>query len=232
LKNNATVLDRAVNFYFEFINRLINNSEVNATYKKQTIFIPVDLSAWDVANDTDLTDYKKSLNPISIICRLIRTNPEALRKAWGNKSIVFVGTRGYFTVDFKDFDIKKLARFKNNLKKLTSDSEVVIDDYETDPDVLGGEDKDTPKARAARMIDKIEQGSGVSINNIEKIDIPVQAIEHLAMKTGVLDIDPASATSVNGIAIVALDVDDKHEALANTVFNKAKGIDTFCLPNK
>ena len=172
------------------------------------------------------------MNPISIICRLIRTNPEALRKAWGNKSIVFVGTRGYFTVDFKDFDIKKLARFKNNLKKLTSDSEVVIDDYETDPDVLGGEDKDTPKARAARMIDKIEQGSGVSINNIEKIDIPVQAIEHLAMKTGVLDIDPASVTSVNGIAIVALDIDDKHEALANTVFNKAKGIDTFCLPNK
>ena len=69
-------------------------------------------------------------------------------------------------------------------------------------------------------------------SNIEKIDIPVQAIEHLAMKTGVLDIDPASVTSVNGIAIVALDIDDKHEALANTVFNKAKGIDTFCLPNK
>lgn len=232
LKNNATKLDKAVNFYFEFINRLIDNSEVNATYKKQTIFIPVDLSAWDVSNVDDLTDYKRSLNPISIICRLVRTNPEALRKAWGNKSIAFVGTRGYFIVDFKDFDIKKLSRFKTNLKKLTSDTEVIVDDYEVDPDVLSGNDKDTPKARAAKMIDKIESGSGIKIDNIEKIDVPVQPIQHLAMKTGVLDIDPSSAGSINGIAIVALDVDDKHEALANTVFNKVKGIDTFCLPNK
>ena len=82
------------------------------------------------------------------------------------------------------------------------------------------------------MIDKIESGSGIKIDNIEKIDVPVQPIQHLAMKTGVLDIDPSSAGSINGIAIVALDVDDKHEALANTVFNKVKGIDTFCLPNK
>lgn len=231
LKNNATRLDKAVNFYFEFINRLINNSEVNATYKKQTIFIPVEFSAWDVSNEADLTDYKKSLNPISIICRLVRTNPEALRKAWGNKSIVFVGTRGYFTVDFNNFDTKKLARFRTNLKKLTSDTEIIADDYETDLDVLKG-DADTPKARAAKMIDKIETGTSIKIDNIEKIDVPTQPIEHLTMKTGVLDINPSSAGAVNGIAIVALDVDDKHEALANTIFNKAKGIDTFCLPNK
>ena len=232
LKNNATKLDKAVNFYFEFINRLINNSEVNGTYKKQTIFIPVSLSAWDVGNFDDLCDYKKGLNPFSIICRLVRTNPEALRKAWGNKSVAFVGTRGYFIVDFKNFDLKKLARFKTNVKKLTSDTEPIVDEFEVDADVITGEDKDTPKARAAKMIDKIEKGSGIKLDNIEKIDVPVHKIEHLSMKTGVLDIDPASAGAINGIAIVALDVDDKHEALANTVFNKAKGIDTFCLPNK
>lgn len=232
LKNNVTKLDKAVNFYFEFINRLINNSEVNTTYKKQTIFIPVEFSAWDVSNIDDLLDYKKNLNPISIICRLVRTNPEALRKAWGNKSIIFVGTRGFFTVDFKDFDLKKLARFKTNIKKLTSDTEIVADDYETDPDVIEGVDGDTPKARAAKLIDKIEQGSGIKLDNIEKIDAGVQPIHHLTITDGNLDIDPSTPGLINGIAILAIDVDDKHEALSNTVFNKAKGIDTFCLPNK
>lgn len=187
LQNNKFKMDRAINFYLDFLTRLINDSEINAMYKKRTIFIPVDAGVWPIQYGTDITDWKKNLNPISIIFRLIRTNPAGLKKAFGNKTIIFVGTRGYFTVDFNKFELKNLARFKSHLKKLMSATEPIEDDEEidelekdtvetVDSPTTDKNDKsnDSPKARKAKMIEKIEKTANVKIDNISsELDKPL-----------------------------------------------------------
>ena len=76
--------------------------EINDEYKKRTIFIPIDAGVWPVEPMTDIFDYRKNINPISVIFRLVRTNPSALKKEFGNKDIIFVGSRGYFKIDFNN----------------------------------------------------------------------------------------------------------------------------------
>ena len=241
LKSIQFKLDKAVNFYFEFINRLINNSELSATYKKQTIFIPIDPGVWPVQPMSDLYDYKKNLNPISIIFRLIRTNPEALRKAWGNKDIIFVGSRGYFKVDFKTFEMKNLPRFKINLRKLTS-NEPIIDDFEVDE--LADDDKaferndvrstHTAKAAAMHMIDRAENELGIDISDVSVISSPDKVntpkSEHLQM-----NINPIKLTSAgkNGNVIITIDPDgpNGYEKLLDGAISNLSKVGIYCMPN-
>ena len=121
---------------------------------------------------TDIFDYRKNINPISVIFRLVRTNPSALKKEFGNKDIIFVGSRGYFKIDFNKFEVKDLNRVKINLRKLMSVDERIEDDFENDElgndgdDKVGGRSNDSSKAIAANVINTIERGTGVSINNI------------------------------------------------------------------
>lgn len=246
LKSIQFKLDKAVNFYFEFINRLINNKELSATYKKQTIFIPIDPGVWPVQPMSDLYDFKKNLNPISIIFRLVRTNPEALRKAWGNKDIIFVGTRGYFKVDFKTFEMKNLPRFKINLRKLMS-NEPVVDDFENDE--LADDDKaferndirdtHTAKAAAIRMIDRAENELKIDISDVRSINAPVVVADkndgtpksdHLQMS-----IDPIKLTSSgkNGNVIITIDPDgpNGYDKLINGAISNLTKVGVYCMPN-
>lgn len=241
LKSIQFKLDRAVNFYFEFINRLINNKELSAIYKKQTIFIPIDPGVWPCQPASDLYDYKKNLNPISIIFRLVRTNPEALRKAWGDKDIIFVGTRGYFKVDFKTFELKNIPRFKVNLRKLTS-NEPVVDDFEVDELADDGKafergdtrDTHTPKAAAMKMIDDAENDLKIDISDVRRISTPDKVEEaksdHLKMKT-----DTIKLTSVgkNGNVIITIDPDgpNGYDKLLDGSIGNLNKVGVYCMPN-
>ena len=73
LKNNIYKMDKGVNFYFDFLNRLIDNKEIDSAYSKKTIFIPIDSGIWPIQPGTDPFDYRDNINPISIICKLKKT---------------------------------------------------------------------------------------------------------------------------------------------------------------
>lgn len=235
LQKNTMKLDKAVTFYFDFLNRLINNKEIDSEYNKKTIFIPIDIDAWPVQPSSELYDFRKNLNPISIIFRLVRTNLAALRKAWGNQDIVFVGNRGYFKIDFNKLEIKDLARIKINLRKLRSDNEVIEDEFETDdikPDTYETTDSntDTPKARAIKMIDKIEKATDVRIDDvspIKKIGTPSTSLAnlpHLRIRK-----EPIKINDRNGVLVISVDPDGPNGFDSNSIFSKIN-LDTYCMP--
>ena len=237
LKNNTYRMDRAVNFYFDFLNRLIDNKEINNQYSKRTIFIPIDSGIWPIKPDTDIFDYKANLNPISIIFRLVRTNLQALRKAWGDKDIVFVGTRGYFKIDFKTIELKNLSRIKTNISKLMSATEIIEDEYDID-DIRDGtlddeistkKNVDSSKALTAKMVDKIEKGTSIQLNNISTKDKPIEVgMQHLQISKNNIDFGDKS----NGIAIISLDPDgpDGFENISKTILANIGTINNYCMP--
>lgn len=241
-------LDRAVNFYFEFICRLINNKEINDEYKKRTIFIPIDAGVWPTEPMTDVFDYRKNINPISVIFRLVRTNPSALKKEFGNKDIIFVGSRGYFKIDFNKFEVKDLNRVKINLRKLMSVDERIEDEFEHDElgndgdDKVGGKAVNSPKAIATNVINGIERGTGITINNISAISTNNATSEgnaltashpHLKISTDKLMIDKKLVEEDNGVAIITIDPDGPSgfQRLQGSLLSMANKIKTYCIPD-
>lgn len=247
LSKNNYKLDRAVNFYFEFMCRLINNKEINDEYKKKTIFIPVDTGVWPVEPMTDIYDYRKNINPISVIFRLVRTNSAILKKELGNKDIIFVGSRGYFKIDFNKFEIKDLNRIKINLRKLMSIDEKIEDDFEYDELGDDGDDKvegkgvNSSKAITANVINTIERGTGISINNISSASTKnatstgnalTSSHSHLKITTDNLIIDKKLVEEDNGIAIITIDPDGASgfQRIQGSLLNMANKIKSYCIP--
>ena len=116
-------------------------------------------------------DWKENLNPISMIFRMLRKNPDELRSKWGKMDIIFLGQTGYFKVDFSKFDRKDLNKFKIRLEKLYRGENI-----EKDPDEDGytyGQnadvsDSDSSAAIAVKLVDKIEASSGITVDNVSK----------------------------------------------------------------
>lgn len=248
LKNNVYKLDKAVNLYFDFLNRLINNKEITSEYSKTTIFIPVDRDVWPMAPDSDIYDFRKNLNPISIIFRLIRTNPALLKKEWGGKDIIFVGSRGYFKVDFNSFELKNLARFKTNLRKLMSDTEEVVDEFEIDTinndsnseEISSVKHSDSSTAIAAKIIDRIEADTKITIDDISFI----ASNRPSALNSRVDYVGPhlsignmsfsGSVSKEDNIAIITIDPDGPdgfHDVAKSSIYSSSnKRINTYCMP--
>ena len=195
---------------------------------------------------TDIFDYRKNINPISVIFRLVRTNPSALKKEFGNKDIIFVGSRGYFKIDFNKFEVKDLNRVKINLRKLMSVDERIEDDFENDElgndgdDKVGGRSNNSSKAIAANVINTIERGTGVSINNISSIstkssaDVDIfSSHEHLKITTDKIAIDKKLVEEDNGIAIITIDPDgpEGFQRMQGSLLSMASKIKSYCLPD-
>lgn len=251
LKNNKYTMDKGLQLYFDFLNKLIENKEIDQEYSKKTIFIPIDNGIWPTQPGTDPFDYRKNINPISLIFRFVRTNLHALRTAWGNKNIIFVGSRGYFTIDFNKFELKELSRLKVNLRKLTSSDEVIEDDYELDEvleddpkmyDSMSKRNTDTSKGRAIRMIDRLEYDSNIKIDNISAINsIPKSDSSnkefikstHLRISNS-LELNKKAIAKDNGIVIISIDPDGPNgfKRLNKTPLSNIDGtVTTYCLPD-
>ena len=181
LANLNLVKDKGVDFYWDFMNRLLEDSpDMKRTYPYSAIFIPVSNDAWGVPAGGDLTDYRQTINPISVIMRLIKTNPMELKNKWKNKRVVFLGKKGYFTIDFNQFEYKNVARMKGFIDKLASGQDI---DEEDGYDV--GTDTDTKSAIGMNIVDKIEKSSGITIDNVSRLvkagpeSLGVQSIDRI-----------------------------------------------------
>ena len=159
--------DVAIKMYWDFLNRLIVDNEYKDLYKKITIFIPVWAEAWGTNTAEDLMDYRKSINPISMIIRMLRKNPTELKK-WGNKDILFVSPQGYFKVNFNKFELKDLTKFRRFITKLVSNEIIEEDEDEDGYTTAVNADNNTDSASViiAKIVDKLEKNTGVTIDDI------------------------------------------------------------------
>ena len=173
LRNIGYQRDVAIKFYWEFLNRMLNGTDpyFRDHYSKNTIFVPVWKGAWDIKPDTYVYDWKENINPISVIFRMIRRNPTALIEGWKNYNFIFVGRTGFFRVDFSQFALRNLVKFRRNLEKLYN-QEPIVDDEEEDgygsPVMGSNKDADASSSAAitAQVVDQIEKSTGVEINDI------------------------------------------------------------------
>lgn len=176
LAHNTTTKDIAINFYWEYMNRMINSTDeyFRTTYTKNTIFIPVWKGAWDCKEKTFIYDWKDNLNPISVIFRMIRKNPNELKK-WSNMNFIFIGRNGYFRVDFSKFQMKDLVKFKTRLNKLWN-MEPIEDDEEEDGygrKVDADDEEHSSSAIAVKVIDDLEKSTGIEVNDVSKAVKPI-----------------------------------------------------------
>lgn len=158
LKNNMIKNDKGVGVYWDIINRLLDTEEINKNYNKQTIIIPVNANSWAVSNPEDLFNFRVSINPISTIVRLLRSNPMELHK-WDNKKILFVSTKGFFTLDFGTFSIANINRFKKFVRMLMNFEPIVYEDDDEDINT------DTKAVAINKALDNIEKSTGVQLSN-------------------------------------------------------------------
>lgn len=225
LKNNTYKLNRAVDLYFDFIDRLIEDNRLNDNgYSKKTIFIP--LFGWNVKSNTDIWDYKENVNPISIIYRILKTNPEKLKNAWGKYTLVFLGEYGYFKLNMSTYDSKDNMKIRNFITKLHANE--AVEDSIDEPTAIS---KDSPKAIVATIVDKIEQSQGITINNLtgkstiskdelqKKIDNSISSSD--AVKTKQIDAKKAELVDrIKAVADTSTDVDDALDNLDNDEYVK------------
>lgn len=159
------VKDKAVDLYFDFMQRLLKDSdEIRSRYNTSTIFIPVSNAAWNVGAGQSIIDYRQNINPISVIMRLLRRKPDLIKEALGGLNIIFLGKNGYFTADFSNFDMNKYGRLKNFFTRLAEADNIDDEDgYASDTDT------DSNAALALKMVDKIENNTGITLNNVSPI---------------------------------------------------------------
>lgn len=163
-KNNTWSLNRGYNLYLDLLDRLINNPKFKKSgYEKKTIFIPV--LDWDKDKSTKMWIYRESINPISIIYELIRTESARIKKVFGDTDIIFFANNKYFKINFTEIDdIKKsLNKFRMFILNIRSNQEFSVEDIDTSFD-----NKETPRVIKTNLIDKIEDAKGVDLTGRDK----------------------------------------------------------------
>ena len=155
-KNNMLKLNKGLDLYFDFITRFFNDTRLaDNGYTKKTIFVPVD--DWSkIIKDVNIEKYTETINPISIIYRLIQTDLERLKAGWKDTPFLFYGPGGYFTINFNNIEKKDLNKFMTLINR-------VIDPNNT-PDE--NDNRESNKSLVATVIDKIETDNNIKINNL------------------------------------------------------------------
>ena len=164
-KNNMYSGKKGKDLYLELIDRLVNDSRLQENgYTKKTIIIPV--LDWDNNPRTKMWIYNQSINPISIIYDLMKTNLPRLKEVFGGCDVLFCGPTNYFKINFSH-------EYKGNMASvfLTLVRRLIDKGYDCkvpDPDPEG-ETKDSPKAIAMDIINKLEKTKNIKIDDNIKL---------------------------------------------------------------
>lgn len=217
-ENNNWSLYKGLNLFLAFMSRLIDNPNVkDAGYKKKTIFIPV--LDWNKKHINDFWNYKKDVNPISLIYWLMYTGDESkLYSTFGNIDIVFVSDNNYFKINFaslksEGIPIKRLSlKYKLFINKMINNEPFEDEDIDT-----SAEHTDSKEAIKANIVDKIELAKGVDItpelNNASKEVVNNRkAVKTMNTK--------ASFKAINKNAIKRIEADNKVEAEEKPNYSK------------
>lgn len=163
--NNTWVMNKGLNLYLTYMSRLIDDPEIkSAGYINKTIIIPVT----DWCQDPMVWNFKKFLNPMSVIYQLMMNNNSKLLSTFGNTNIIFTSKDKYFKINFSEIDLKELpkiaTKFKMFLIKMVKNEEFDSSDVDTTSDNV-----ESSEVIKANIIDKIELAKGVDLTaNVSK----------------------------------------------------------------
>jgi hypothetical protein len=161
-ENNTWFQMRGFNLYYDFMQRLINDAKYKSNgYNYNTIFIPV--NEWDRYKDASVWNYRKNINPISIIYQLMFTaSSDKIHKLVGDTNLIFVSNNSYFRLNLKEIEVKEMKqmaiRFKNFIVKMCTTEEFEIDEIDTSADNV-----DSPEVIRAKVVDNIDINKGIDI---------------------------------------------------------------------
>ena len=151
-KNNKFTSDKGLDIFYNFLNRFLGDSRFS-TYTKKTILIP--LHDWGNLN-TDILDYQKNINPVSMIYRHLRTNPH-LYSIWKDYKIILLGDKSYMILDMTELiDKPDYVKFGNLVRKIISNN---VDDVESIK-------IDSKESIMVDLVDKVSNSIGIDITNI------------------------------------------------------------------
>lgn len=160
MNNMKFVNDKAVLFYWNFLKLLLKDDKsISSLYHNKYLFIPVSRSVWNIPNDIDITDYKQTINPISVIIRMIRKNIDEVKSTLGTMNILFLSKESYFTVNFDIITIESINKIKKFARKMCNDTIEIDDDYENNND-------NSKDAEVVEKIENIEKKSDIKIDNL------------------------------------------------------------------
>lgn len=145
--------------FLELMKRLITDTRyTEAGYTERSIMIPIE--DWDLEKDKYMWMIKDCINPISCIYQLMTSNETLLKEIFGNTTVIFVASKGYFKINFSEFDSKRdTPTFLKRIKTLRNGDDF-NDSMEADMS------KSSPKAIKTDIVDQVEKSQGVEINNI------------------------------------------------------------------
>ena len=161
-ENNNLQKDKGLNSYLQLLQRFINDKRFD-TYKQKYVMVPV--NHWkQMVGEKNLHIYSETINPISILYRLIKMDYNRIVEAFGDTTFIFTGNMRYMKINFKNMDKSMLQKFLKNINILISDDPVDNNDEENNPNI---ESKQFIKIN---IIDKLEKGLKIKINNLTGTD--------------------------------------------------------------
>lgn len=143
--------DKGVALYYEFVDRLISDKRFN-DYTVKTVLVPLN----DKLNNIEgkCYDYLKDINILSIILRLIKSDPEKLTK-W-DMTFLFISDWGYFKFNPSKLDKTHIGKITTLLRKLVSKEPIVDDTIK----------QDSTEAIVANITDELEKTQGIKFNGL------------------------------------------------------------------
>ena len=212
--NNWNMM-KGFNLYYDFMGRLLNDSKLkSAGYKYKTIFIPV--TDWDRYRDATVWDFKKNINPMSIIYySLFKEDLAKLTSLFGNTEVIFVGDNEFFKINFSKLDVKLCKsyaiKFRNFLTKICLKQEFDQEDIDTSADNV-----DSPIVARTKVLDKLDVNKGIDLTK-QIADIDKRKVEKV---TNYMSTKPVDIKNVQ-IKPVKVDTSDKAIDAQTTDIDKA-----------
>jgi len=195
-KNNKFVGDKALDLFWNYINRFIQDKRFN-DYIQRTIVIPV--NDW-VTSTKEAFDYKTSINPISMLYRGLK-HREGLFNILGSYTVLFTNENRFFRMDFSKEPEKDIPRFMGNIQRL------IVEPDTADKHLDSNEDsKEVIMLKVSERLRK----SGINLSNLT-VSTTTMGKEQLS-KSGLLK-DPSSTE----------DMEVKKAALVNKIEKAASG---------
>ena len=160
LRNNTFKKAKGYSVYFDLMQRLICDNRFDKDYTIKTVVIPI--TDWDFLDGNGrMWLIQEDINPISCIYNSLMKDPNSMKTIFKDTIFLFMGEKGYFKINFNEFDFKKNSNmFIRNLKLLRDKSYT--------PEEDNTERETSAKVITTNIVDKIEKSQGVKIDDISK----------------------------------------------------------------
>lgn len=130
--------------YFDYLNRLINDSRFDELYTMKSVFVPLD--AWRLLGSM--------FNPLSLILSMLKKNAtKELLQKW-NMDFIFFTSFGYFKLNPSKLDIKDISKINLLVDRLY------------DKNIEDDSNKDSKKTIVASITDDLEKSQNIKIHSL------------------------------------------------------------------